>query len=64
MKKGMLPIQRNEEANSRNVVLIRLADVLLMAAEAANANGKSNKATDLINRVRRRVGMREFPTDD
>ncbi|MDR8393573.1 RagB/SusD family nutrient uptake outer membrane protein [Aliifodinibius sp. S!AR15-10] len=62
MKKGMLPIHRNEEANSRNVVLIRFADVLLMAAEAANANGKQNKAVDLINRVRHRVGMPDLPT--
>jgi starch-binding outer membrane protein, SusD/RagB family len=36
---------------------IRYADVLLMAAEALNENGKSDDALDYLNEVRARVGL-------
>lgn len=62
MKKGMFPVLRDVDASSRNIVLIRLADVLLMYAEAANENGKPAEAIAAINTVRERVGMPPLPT--
>jgi len=64
MKKGMLPIMRNDDSSSRNIPLIRFGDVLLMYAEAANANNNSEAAIDAINQVRSRVGMPELPTEE
>lgn len=61
-KKGMYPVVRVNNSNmGRNFPLIRLADVLLMYAEAANENGKSAEAVAAINRVRGRVGMPPLP---
>lgn len=62
-KKGMFPVLRVNNNNSgRNFPLIRLADVLLMYAEAANENGKPAEAVIAINRVRARAGMPPLPT--
>lgn len=61
MKKGLYPVVRANNANGwRNVPIIRLADVILMYAEAANANGKPDAAIAAINRVRGRPGV-EMP---
>ena len=38
-----------------NIKLIRYADVLLMAAEAANESGQTSLATSLVNQVRARA---------
>ncbi len=62
-KKGMFPVIRVNNGNSdRNFPLIRLSDVLLMYAEAANENNKPTEAINAINRVRARVGMPALPT--
>ena len=54
---------RTNNANlGRNFPIIRLADVLLMYAEAANENGNYPEAVDAINQVRERVGMPDLPT--
>ncbi|MDE6449827.1 MAG: RagB/SusD family nutrient uptake outer membrane protein [Muribaculaceae bacterium] len=37
--------------------LIRLADVMLMLAEAYNETGHTDKAIDMVNRIRARAGM-------
>lgn len=60
-KKGMYPVIRVNNSNSdRNFPLIRLADVILMYAEAANENGKPMEAVKAINAVRGRSGV-EMP---
>lgn len=66
MKKGMLPYTGPEDANDRNIPIIRLGDVILMAAEAANQNNKPDKAIDYLNRVRNRpsVDMPDYPTTE
>ena len=43
--------------NWLNHVVIRYADVLLMAAEAANETGASAKATGYVNQIRNRAGL-------
>lgn len=65
-KKGSFPIIRNNNYNlGRNFPIIRLADVILMYAEAANENGKSSEAIQAINKVRSRPGvaMSVLPTN-
>ena len=62
MKKGMYPVLRNEDHNYRNTPLIRFGDVILMAAEAANENNNPEKALGLLNQIRDRVGMPNYPT--
>ena len=44
--------------------LIRLADVLLMLAEAHNETGRPDLAVAEINKVRQRVGMADIPVGD
>ncbi len=64
MKKGLYPVVRDEPSMSRNIVLIRLAGVMLLDAEAANENNEPAKAIKLLNEVRDRpsVGMPHYPT--
>ncbi len=65
MKKGLYPVERtNNTYGWRNVPVIRLADVILMYAEAANENNKPDEAIAAINKVRSRpsVEMPELPT--
>ncbi len=55
----------NWAGDTNNWRLIRLADVLLMYAEALNeANGPSQEAFDAINRVRNRVNMPTYSNLD
>lgn len=64
-KKGQFPVIRVNNSNSdRNFPLIRLADVILMYAEAANENDKPLEAINAINSVRAResVKMPPLPT--
>jgi len=64
-KKGSFPVVRTNNANlGRDFPIIRLADVLLMYAEAANENGHAVEAVDAVNQVRERVGMADLPTAD
>jgi len=62
-KKGSYPVIRDNNYNlGRNFPVIRLADVLLMYAEAANENNEPATAIDAINQVRERVNMPDLPT--
>lgn len=66
-KKGSFPVIRSNNYNlGRNFPIIRLADVILMYAEAANENGKISEAVQAINEVRGRqsVAMPLLPTVD
>jgi len=66
IKKGLYPVVRANNTNGwRNVPILRLADVMLMYAEAANENNKPDKAIEAINWVRSResVQMPLLPTD-
>lgn len=64
MKKGQYPVTRGFWDSPWDECLIRLADVYLMGAEAANENGNRQKAIDWINEVRARVGMPTYPDSD
>jgi len=46
-----------EEGSDQNYIFIRLADVLLMKAEALNESGDLQGAADLVNQVRTRVKL-------
>lgn len=48
--------------NSTNYRAIRFSDVLLLAAEAHNANGNDAQALEYINRVRSRAGLSDLVT--
>ncbi len=56
----------NNEAQNTwiNHRVIRYADVLLMAAEAANEDGKSAEALPWLNRVRQRAGLEPVTTTE
>lgn len=49
------PGTSSQESWGHNVRVIRYADVLLMAAEALNENGKQQQAIEYLNRVRERA---------
>lgn len=51
----------NAQASDRNWIIHRLADVLLLRAEAANRLGRKQEAVDLINQIRARVGLATTP---
>lgn len=59
-----LPSNFLTESPSRNRKIIRYSDVLLMNAEAANELNKPDKAINLLNQVRDRVGMPNHPTSE
>lgn len=64
VKKGLYPVvDRAEDGTEENVPVLRLADVLLMYAEAVNAKSarEPQEAIDAINRVRARVNMPTYP---
>ncbi|HBF20476.1 MAG: RagB/SusD family nutrient uptake outer membrane protein [Owenweeksia sp.] len=54
----------NEYQWGNNVRYIRFAEVLLIAAEAANKNGASGIALTYLNRVRQRVGLGDINVTD
>lgn len=64
LRKGLVPLQAFDSDISTNYPVIRLADVLLMYAEAANENGNRSDAIDAINRVRDRSDMPTYPDSD
>lgn len=55
------PAEREKYANNKNmwenVKLMRYADVILMAAEAANETGQTSKAQEYVNQIRSRAGL-------
>ncbi len=55
-------LPKNKDWSPTNFPVIRYADVLLMAAEAENEMGNSDKATKYINQVRARALAEEIPT--
>lgn len=59
------PAEREKYANNKNmwenVKLMRFADVILMAAEAANETGQTGKAATYVNQIRQRAGLGATP---
>ena len=52
--------------SKQNIVLLRLADIMLLRAEALNAVGgvdNISKALDLLNKIRKRAGLAEFANE-
>lgn len=49
----------NRDRKDKNVHLLRLGDVYLINAEAANELGKNTEATDRLNTIRKRAGLGE-----
>ena len=45
------------EPSSNNIVLARLADIMLLKAEALNELGQTDEALDLLNTIRTRAGL-------
>lgn len=45
------------DPSSNNIVLVRLADIILLKAEALNELGQIDEALDLLNRIRTRAGL-------
>jgi starch-binding outer membrane protein, SusD/RagB family len=59
-------VRTNDNEGPMNIRLIRYADVVLMAAEAAFQLGQTGKALDYVNQIRRRARMSGdtgFPLD-
>ena len=50
--------------NAGNYIVFRLADAILLYAEALNNLGESNKALQEVNRIRQRAGAPDFTEDD
>lgn len=48
------------EPSSNNIVLIRLADIILLKAEALNKLGETEEALRLLNLIRERAGLAEL----
>lgn len=63
LRKGLVPLKPFDAAVGTNWPIIRLADVLLMYAEAANENGHRAAALEAVNRVRARSEMPPLPTE-
>jgi tetratricopeptide (TPR) repeat protein len=63
LRKGLVPLQAFDADISTNYPVMRLADVLLMYAEAVNAKGarEPQEAIDAINDVRARSDMPTYP---
>lgn len=47
----------NADPSSNNIILARLADIMLLKAEAHAALGQSEEALELLNQIRRRAGL-------
>ena len=45
------------DPSSNNIVLARLADIILLKAEALNKLGQTDEALELLNRIRTRAGL-------
>lgn len=51
---------KNDPRLSNNLILLRLADIILLRAEALNKLGRDPEAITLLNRVRRRSGLTDY----
>ncbi|MFD2826664.1 RagB/SusD family nutrient uptake outer membrane protein [Leeuwenhoekiella polynyae] len=52
------------DPSSNNIVLVRLADIILLKAEALNELGQTDEALDLLNRIRTRAGLPDLDEAD
>lgn len=50
--------------NAGNYIVFRLADVILLYAEALNNLGEREKALQEVNRIRQRAGAPDFTMED
>lgn len=50
-----------QEGSNQNYIFIRLADILLLKAEALNETGNVSGAADIVNAIRDRVGLGVTP---
>ncbi|MBU3024725.1 RagB/SusD family nutrient uptake outer membrane protein [Zobellia galactanivorans] len=52
------------DPSDKNIVMVRLADIMLLKAEAHNKLGQVNEALGLLNIIRTRAGLAELTQDD
>ncbi|OWW23343.1 RagB/SusD family nutrient uptake outer membrane protein [Zobellia sp. OII3] len=52
------------DPSDKNIVMVRLADIMLLKAEAHNKLGQVNEALGLLNTIRTRAGLAELTQDD
>ncbi|PID93147.1 MAG: RagB/SusD family nutrient uptake outer membrane protein [Bacteroidetes bacterium] len=52
------------DPSDNNIVLIRLADIMLLKAEAHNKLGETGAALELLNAIRIRAGLQAFTAQD
>ena len=55
---------KNTIPNAGNYIVFRLADAVLLYAEALNNLGEDDKALEEVNRIRQRAGAPDFTTED
>jgi len=55
---------KGDNETTKNLRVIRFAEVLLMAAEAENELGNTSNACQLLNLVRKRAGLQDFTSSD
>ncbi|SIS47795.1 Starch-binding associating with outer membrane [Zobellia uliginosa] len=54
----------SSDPSDKNIVMVRLADIMLLKAEAHNKLGQVNEALGLLNIIRTRAGLAELTQDD
>ncbi len=55
---------KGDNETTKNLRVLRYAEVLLMAAEAENELGNTSNACQLLNQVRKRAGLQDFTSSD
>ena len=53
---------KNDPRLSNNIIIFRLADIILLRAEALNHLGRSQEAITLVNQIRKRANTSPYPT--
>jgi hypothetical protein len=56
--------RKNDPRLSNNLTIFRLADIMLLRAEALDTLGRANEAIPLLNEVRERAGMAPYDPGD
>ena len=51
---------KNDPRLSNNLIIFRLADIILLRAESLNKLGRDGEAVTLLNRVRKRAGLTDY----
>jgi hypothetical protein len=51
---------KNDPRLSNNIIIFRLADIMLLRAEALNHLGRDGEAVALVNAIRRRAGIADY----